>query len=144
MQPMRPRTALAAAALGVLLAVATSAIAASSRDSRSSAATVNVTEREFVLVPRPKRVKPGRVTFVVRNAGKLPHEFVVLRTTREARALPVRRAKAREIGKLGEIPPFAARKTRRLTLRLKAGKYVLICNVPGHYRAGQFASFRVG
>ena len=33
--------------------------------------------------------------------------------------------------------------TRRLALTLNAGRYVLICNVPGHYKAGMFVGFRV-
>jgi len=30
-----------------------------------------------------------------------------------------------------------------LTVDLKAGKYLLICNVPGHYGAGMWAEFTV-
>ena len=31
----------------------------------------------------------------------------------------------------------------RLSVELSAGKYVLICNVIGHYNSGQFAAFTV-
>lgn len=31
----------------------------------------------------------------------------------------------------------------RMALKLKPGKYELFCNVPGHYAAGQHASFNV-
>ena len=30
---------------------------------------------------------------------------------------------------------------KRLSVELSAGKYVLICNVIGHYNSGQFAAF---
>ncbi len=43
------------------------------------------------------------VTFVVRDAGKIPHEFVVLRTKTLAAKLPLKGAQAVETGKLGEI-----------------------------------------
>ncbi|WP_245455931.1 sulfocyanin-like copper-binding protein [Mesorhizobium sp. M7A.F.Ca.US.008.03.1.1] len=34
-------------------------------------------------------------------------------------------------------------KSGTLTVDLKAGKYLLICNVPGHYGAGMWAEFTV-
>jgi uncharacterized cupredoxin-like copper-binding protein len=30
-----------------------------------------------------------------------------------------------------------------LTLNLKKGRYVLICNIPGHYKSGMHADFTV-
>ena len=34
--------------------------------------------------------------------------------------------------------------TKMLTLTLKPGHYVLICNLPAHYKAGQHVDFTVG
>jgi uncharacterized cupredoxin-like copper-binding protein len=110
---------------------------------RDAAATVKVTEKEFTVKPSPASAKPGQVTFVVRNAGKIEHEFVVLKTNIAPGKLPTKGTKAKEVGRVGKIPEFKPDATKRLTLNLKAGKYVLICNVPTHYKAGQFAAFRV-
>lgn len=88
-------------------------------------------------------MRAGKVTFVARNVGRLDHNLVVLRTKLAPGKLPVVGARAKEVGRVGKTPVFRPRQTRRLTLTLKAGKYVLICNVPGHYKAGMFVGFRV-
>jgi uncharacterized cupredoxin-like copper-binding protein len=109
-----------------------------------AATTVRVTEKEFTLKSVPASAKPGKVTFVVRNAGKLDHEFVIVKTNRAPAKLPLKGNKASEAGRVGKIPPFKPGKTKRIALSLKAGKYVLFCNVAGHYKLGQRAGFRVG
>ena len=44
---------------------------------------------------------------------------------------------------MSQIGDFAASKTKRLTLNLKPGHYALLCNLPGHYKAGMFTDFTV-
>jgi len=110
-------------------------------DSHASATRLKVTLIEFKLTPSVKRAAPGRVTFVVRNAGKIAHEFVVLKTKTPAGKLPTKGARAVETGRVGKIGPLGPGKTKSLTLTLKRGHYALLCNLPGHYRAGQFADF---
>lgn len=107
------------------------------------ATTLRVQLNEFKVVPSVRRSPAGKVTFVVRNAGRLDHDFVVLRTDLPAGGLPIVGSRAKEVGRRGRIPVFGPGKTRRLSLDLKPGKYVLICNVPGHYKAGMFVGFRV-
>ncbi len=134
------------AALGAMLAaLAGVGLAGTAQAARegAAAATVKVTLSEWKLVPSVKKVPAGRVTFVVRNAGKMPHEFLILRTDKPAKALPMRGVKAIETGSKGRIRAFAAGSTKRLTLNLAPGKYVLLCNMPGHYKAGQAISFVV-
>lgn len=109
----------------------------------ASAKTVKVTEKEWGVPAVPAKVAHGKVTFVVRNVGKLKHEFVVIKTKRAAAKLPVKGAKAVETGRVGKIPEFRPGQTRRLTLTLKAGHYALICNLPAHYKAGQRSDFAV-
>jgi uncharacterized cupredoxin-like copper-binding protein len=112
-------------------------------EARPARATVKVMLDEWTLVPSTRRVAAGRVTFVVRNAGKVEHELVIARTNRPHGALPVKGAVAvvKKAAETGGIAPGA---TRRLTVRLARGNYVLLCNLPGHYRAGQHAALRVG
>ena len=133
----------AAAALGVL-AGAGGAGAAPARDATASAARIKVVLTEWKLVPSVVRVSPGRTTFVVRNMGKIPHELVIVRTGRHHHALPMAGSQASEAGLMGEIEEFLPGQTRRLIVKLAPGKYVLLCNLPGHYMAGQYASLRVG
>jgi uncharacterized cupredoxin-like copper-binding protein len=132
----------AAAAASLILAL--TGVAAHEAAGRGEATTVRVTEKEFTLKAVPARATPGRVTFVVRNTGKLDHELVVVKTNRAPAKLPVKGTKASEAGRVAKIPPFKPGKTKQLAVSLKAGKYVLFCNVAGHYKSGQFAGFRVG
>ena len=44
---------------------------------------------------------------------------------------------------MGEVAETAAGKSGSVTLTLKPGKYVLLCNVPGHFLAGQYTTFTV-
>jgi uncharacterized cupredoxin-like copper-binding protein len=108
-----------------------------------TAKTVKVTEKEWGMPAVPAKAAPGKVTFVVRNVGKLKHEFVVIKTKRAASKLPVKGAKAVETGRVGKIPQFGPGQTKRLALTLKAGHYALICNLPAHYKAGQRSDFNV-
>lgn len=50
--------------------------------------TVNVTLREFSVSVDQRTVPQGEVTFHVTNAGTVPHEFLVIRTSLAADALP--------------------------------------------------------
>lgn len=126
-----------------VLASAGAVSAAPAAETTPTAATVRVQLKEFKVIPAVPSVRAGRVTFVVRNVGKLAHEFVVLRTNVAPGKLPASGSKAKEVGRVGKTPVFGPGKTRRLTLTLRRGKYVLLCNVAGHYRAGQFIGFRV-
>jgi uncharacterized cupredoxin-like copper-binding protein len=139
----RARLRAAGTATLVLGLTVLAAHEAAARESAGTKATVGVTEKEFTLKPARASAPPGPVTFVVKNAGKLDHEFVVLKTNLAPARLPQRGTKAAEPGRVGKIPPFKPGATKRLTLNMRAGKYVLICNVATHYKAGQRSAFRV-
>jgi uncharacterized cupredoxin-like copper-binding protein len=106
------------------------------------AANIGVTLKEFTVAPAPATGKAGTVTFRVHNAGAVRHEFVVLRTNRSAADL-LKGSEASEAGNVGEIGDLKPGATKTLRLDLKAGHYALICNLPGHYAAGQRADLVV-
>ncbi len=135
----RAALALAASVSSAGLAV----IAASPAGTATSGAAVSVVLDEWKLVPSQATARAGRVTFVVRNDGSMAHELVVLRTDRHHHSLKVKGGKAVETGRVGEIPMIPSGISKRLTLRLPTGRYVLLCNLLGHYQAGQFAALRV-
>ena len=101
-----------------------------------------VTLSEFNVAPKPAAVASGAVTFNVSNAGKVEHEFVVLKTSKPASDL-LKGGKADEAGNVGEIGSVKPGQTKALKLKLAAGHYALICNLPGHYAAGQYADLTV-
>jgi uncharacterized cupredoxin-like copper-binding protein len=118
------------------------AFTASPAETATSGSVVSVALTEWKLVPEQATVRPGRISFVVRNDGAMAHEFVVLRSDRHHHSLKVKEGKAVETGRLGEIPLIPSGASKRLTLRVSPGKYVLLCNLLGHYQAGQFAALR--
>ena len=126
-----------------LTALATSigAADAGAVDAKATAKTVRIVLKEFKLTPSFKSVPAGKVTFVVRNAGTIEHELVVVRTNRAPGTLPVQASKAK-VKDLAEVRDIQPGQTRRLTVTLTAAKYVLLCNIAGHYKAGQYAGFR--
>ena len=101
---------------------------------------------EFSVFPGTQGAPAGKVRFVVTNIGTVTHEFVVLKTTKPAGNLlggdhgPNRADESGAVGEIDGIPPGQA---RTLNLVLKRGHYALLCNLPGHYKTGQFADFYV-
>jgi uncharacterized cupredoxin-like copper-binding protein len=105
---------------------------------------------------RPTVVDAGTVSLRVANQGMLTHELVVLPLRAGARAGSRQvgaDGRVDEKGALGEvsatcgagegeegIAPGAAGWT---TLTLPAGRYELLCNLPGHYAAGMYAELTV-
>ena len=145
MRVTRPR-GRARAALALAAAVSSAgllAVTALPADTATSGNVVSVTLSEWKLVPGQITVRPGRVSFIVRNAGTMDHEFLVLRSERHHHSLRVTGGKAVETGRLGEIPVIPSGASKRITLRVPAGRYVLLCNMLGHYQAGQYAALRV-
>jgi cytochrome c oxidase subunit 1 len=99
---------------------------------------------EFYVKTDAKTAPAGHVTFVVHDTGNVPHEFVVVKTDTPEGKLPQSGGKADETGSVGEVGDVTPGSTKHyLTLDLKPGKYVLLCNVAGHYAAGQHTAFTV-
>jgi len=100
---------------------------------------------EFSLVPSVKQVKAGKVVFTIVNEGEIEHEVVMLKTNKPPANLPPEDiVHGNERGRVNEHPEHQQPgETLKFTVDLKPGKYVLICNVPGHYQAGQYAEFVV-
>jgi uncharacterized cupredoxin-like copper-binding protein len=92
----------------VVLAVAIPAAIAATTD------TVKATEFKFAL--SKKTVSRGTVTFKIKNAGHLKHDFKIN-------------------GKKSKLLNPGGSTTLKVTFR-KAGKYTYICTVAGHAKAG--------
>jgi uncharacterized cupredoxin-like copper-binding protein len=92
---------------------------------------------EFKIAPSATSAGAGPVTFDVTNKGKLPHELVVLKTTKAAAALAKSgTSRLPETGHMGEVSTLKPGASGKTTINLKPGHYVLICNLPGHWTAG--------
>ncbi|MBS0535502.1 MAG: hypothetical protein JSR72_15710 [Proteobacteria bacterium] len=93
-------------------------------------------------------VKSGSVTFAVTNhSEKTIHEMLVLPIKDTKTALPYLSGENRlnedKTNSLGEVSELDPGKSGSLTVKLKPGKYLLACNVPGHYAAGMWTELTV-
>jgi uncharacterized cupredoxin-like copper-binding protein len=109
--------------------------------------TIDVTLSDFKIELSDTSSPAGEVTFEVHNKGPSVHEFVVFKTDLEPDALPTDDAgdvaESDEFAPVDEIEDIAKGASPTLTVDLAAGSYVLICNVPAHYRQGMRTSFTV-
>ncbi len=130
----------------VAIAAVVVSIGALTAGAVTSKPLVAVQVDEFSVFPGTQGAPKGKVRFVVTNIGKIEHEFVVLKTAKPAGNLlggdhgPNRAGESGAVGEIGGIP---SGQSKTLTLTLKPGHYSLICNLPGHYKTGQFADFYV-
>jgi uncharacterized cupredoxin-like copper-binding protein len=132
--------------------------------STSPSSTVDVTLGDrgaggaMSLALSTSSVAAGDVTFVVKNAGTIVHEAVVLKTDVPFDKLPVTYGgdppvpvtsganKVSEDANVGETgdPDLEPGGTRTFTIKhMKAGNYVVVCNIAGHYAKGMRAPLTV-
>lgn len=110
---------------------------------------VQVTLSDFRIELPSASLPAGTVTFEATNEGPATHELEVLSVPEgvDASALPVSASVADTESKglktIDEVEDIPASTSARLTVDLPAGRYVLICNVPGHYEQGMSTTFTV-
>ncbi|GBD21628.1 hypothetical protein HRbin28_02079 [bacterium HR28] len=134
---------------GFLAATVLFVLLACQRRTGESVTTVNVDLTEYSIKPDKSEVPAGKVRFVAKNVGQLEHELIVLKTELAADQLPYnekeQKAEEEQAGQvLGEIEPdeLPPGKSAEMTLDLAAGHYVLLCNLPEHYKNGMRIDFR--
>ncbi|MBI1743716.1 cupredoxin domain-containing protein [Candidatus Acetothermia bacterium] len=84
---------------------------------------IQVTLREWEIVPANISAKAGRVRFVVSNEGTINHGFEI-----EGMVQGTKFEK--------EIEPLVAGQTKTLEVDLAPGEYEVYCPVPGHKAKG--------
>lgn len=141
---MNAHRALGAIAASLAVAGTLSGIAFAGPSVGTSVAVTLGKPSELKMTVAPGKVKAGSVTFVVTNKGKAPHEMVVVPLAAGQTKVPsLQNGRASERGALGEAPEMGGGKTKTITLKLKKGRYSLLCNVPGHYAGGMAVDFNV-
>ncbi|WP_421580678.1 sulfocyanin-like copper-binding protein [Shinella sp. M31] len=93
-------------------------------------------------------VRAGDVVFAVHNdAVSEAHEMVLVRLKTANAEVPVIAAKHRvdekALKSLGEVSDLKPGADGTLKAKLKAGTYLLLCNIKGHYEAGMHAKLTV-
>jgi uncharacterized cupredoxin-like copper-binding protein len=146
-------------AAGMVLVIAGSALllacggggeSASSSGAKSGGASaaggpLSVALSEWSVKPASASVAAGKVTMKVTNSGATPHELMIVKTDTAHDKLEEGAGVADET----KYPPLARTKqlnngqSEDLTADLTPGKYVLLCNVSGHYDLGMHTAFSV-
>jgi uncharacterized cupredoxin-like copper-binding protein len=106
---------------------------------------LDVDMSDFKLVADHPSIVAGHVVIAIRNHAAMLHELKVIKTDVAPDQLPVdgATAKVKEDGKIGGLENIAGGASRKLVLDLGPGKYVLICNVAGHYQLGMHVGLEV-
>lgn len=113
-----------------------SATQASSGSASSGSGDLSVSATDFKFSQTDLTAKAGKVKVTLANKGQAPHEFIVLKTDAAPDALKVKNGRVAEDASVGEIAETASGKSASHTFDLKPGKYVFVCNIPGHYGDG--------
>jgi uncharacterized cupredoxin-like copper-binding protein len=107
------------------------------------ARVVDVTERDFAISLSQHQIPAGTVVFRATNHGPDAHELIVARVRN--RKLPLRSdgltLSEEELQKsiVGTLEPGQPNSVRELRVRLSPGRYVLFCNMYGHFMGGMRA-----
>ena len=105
-----------------------------------SRTVVGVTERDFHIAATVAKVSAGDLTLRVHNAGPDEHELIV--APDRTGGMPLRsdgftvNEEAIQSSEPGSITPQQPGGTELLTVHLRPGRYVLFCNMEGHFMAG--------
>jgi uncharacterized cupredoxin-like copper-binding protein len=146
----RPRATLRLAVLAVPAAAALLVAGCGSSDNESAASpnhaaanAVTIKATEYAFAPSAVTVKAGKVKLTLDNEGKIEHEVVLLKGGQAAGSLKVKGGRVSEDTSVGEVSETAAGAKKSVTLDLQPGRYVLVCNIAGHYQGGMFGTLTV-
>jgi uncharacterized cupredoxin-like copper-binding protein len=107
------------------------------------AANVQIKERDF-KISAPQSLPAGHQDLSVDNLGPDDHELIIARASgplpRRADGLTVDE-KAIEKQTVGTLEPGIG--PREVALNLRPGRYVMFCNMQGHYLGGMHHAFQV-
>jgi uncharacterized cupredoxin-like copper-binding protein len=119
-------------------------------EGQAGGTTTEIKMGEFFFDPKNATAKAGSVTISAPNEGKVEHELVLFKTDMNPAKLPTEAGggvdeekldkEAEEIGEVADVEPGETKSAR---FNLKPGKYVIFCNLPGHYAQGMYGSVKV-
>jgi uncharacterized cupredoxin-like copper-binding protein len=132
----------------LLLAVLAAAAGCGGTGKAPAAPTVlTVRERDFAISVPTRTVARGDFVLRAENRGPDAHELIVVRLGKGA--LPLRSdgitvdEDAVEDETAGALEPDDPGTVRDLRVRLKPGRYVLFCNMTGHFMGGMHTTLVV-
>ena len=110
---------------------------------------IDGTQKEWGIEISATRHVAGSVTFNLTNDGTIAHEFIVVRSEKRAADLvadvdpATGRIDEAKLDVVGEQPEYEPGTPGSVTLDLTPGRYVVMCNIQGHYKAGMYADLEI-
>lgn len=135
-----------AAAIALLLIVAGAVAGCGGSSPSAGVRVVDVVERDFKISVAENHLAAGPIIFRADNKGPDAHELIVIRDNGR---LPLRadgmtvNEEGLEKQTVGVLEPGQSGDIRELRLDLKPGRYVLLCNMYGHYMGGMHSTIEV-
>ena len=117
----------------------------------SGSGSLTIGMSDYAFTPNDGTTNAGMVTISAPNQGQLPHELVLFKTNKSPVSLPTlsngevddEGLEASGVDSPGEIEDVGPGETKSAALKLTPGKYVMICNLPGHYKQGMYGTLTV-
>ncbi|HKI67254.1 MAG TPA: plastocyanin/azurin family copper-binding protein [Solirubrobacterales bacterium] len=115
-------------------------------------ATLTIKMGDFYFSPKNATAKAGLTTIEAPNEGNMEHELVLFKTNMDPAKLPTeatgdideekldKSEAAEEVGEIADVEPG---ETKSEEFKLTPGKYVMFCNIPGHYAQGMYGTLTV-
>jgi uncharacterized cupredoxin-like copper-binding protein len=136
----------------MLLAVLVLVVAGCSSGSGKPSGSVTVApvvERDFKITASQYQLHAGEVDLSVKNDGPDAHELIVVRETDSG--LPLRKdgltvdedTIEKQKLEVGALEPGQPGGVRHMSVNLRPGRYLLLCNMAGHYLGGMHAELVV-
>ena len=119
--------------------------------SGGSSNSTDATEKDFSIELGTDSLDAGEATFNISNEGPSTHEFVVFKTDLPEADLPTIKEggavivdeEGKGVEHIDEVEDIGDGESADLTVDLDPGNYVVICNLPLHYKQGMHASLSV-
>jgi uncharacterized cupredoxin-like copper-binding protein len=124
----------------VVLALLAAGCSSGGGEPHSAAAVAPISERDFKISAKRWELRAGEVDLAVTNRGPDAHELLVVRESDSS--LPMSKDGLRvdedaiEPQTLGGLEPGQPGRVRHMRVRLRPGRYLLLCNMAGHYLGG--------
>jgi uncharacterized cupredoxin-like copper-binding protein len=111
---------------------------------------VEIKMGDYFFAPKSATAKAGQTTIEAPNNGSVEHELVLFKTNMSPANLPTEASGGvdeekldKEAEEAGEIADVEAGETKSEEFDLSPGKYVMFCNLPGHYAQGMYGTITV-
>jgi uncharacterized cupredoxin-like copper-binding protein len=121
--------------------------------------TVKVKVKEWGIAPDRKSISAGKVTFVVKNLGEDTHELEIVKLDGDKKHNTLPPGPHMSVDEkwlvplsLGEAEDIGSGKSKSFSVKLKPGRYALLCNmvetesdgsIEAHYMMGMSTAFTV-